>query len=92
MVGSQRWMRWAWPVPPTLAAVWLLVNSDGVDRRCPDYKTSLPPHPEQCLPTLWPGITGADPLLIGASWLMVAVIIYTVIGVAAWGWRRRGTR
>ena len=88
MGRSQPWLRWAWPALPALLVALLLANSDLVDRLCPDYTTSLPPHPEQCLPTLLPGLTGADPLLVGMSWLVVVVGLYALMATAAWVWRR----
>jgi hypothetical protein len=72
-----------------LLVALLLASGDDVQRRCPAYTTSLPPHPEQCLPTLLPGITGADPLLVGLSWLVVVVGLYAPMALASWTWRRR---
>jgi hypothetical protein len=89
MGRSQPWLRWAWPVLPAVLVALLLANGDQVDRRCPAYTTSLPPHPEQCLPTLLPDLTGADPLLVGMSWLVVVVGVYALIALAALVWRRR---
>ena len=89
MDRSQSWLRWVWPALPALLVAIALANSDWIDRRCPDYTTPLAPHPEQCLPTLLPDITGANPLLVGLTWLAVAACVYAVVALAAWVWRRR---
>ena len=89
MDRSQSWLRWVWPAFPAVLVVVGLANSDWLDRRCPDYTTALPPHPEQCLVTLLPDITGADPLLVALTWIVVAACLYAVVALAAWGWRSR---
>ncbi len=77
-----RLSRLAWgilPILPALAAVMFLADSRDTARLCPDYSTALPPRPEQCLPTLLPSVTGADPVAIGLSWLIVGVVIYVAV-------------
>ena len=78
MSRKRDWLWFAWPIVPAVAVVLLLANSDQVDHMCPPYTTALPPHPEQCLPTLVPAVTGGDPLAIAASWLAIAAIVYLV--------------
>jgi hypothetical protein len=80
-------LRWLWPVIPAALVVWLL--SGLADSRCPPYSNPLPPHPEQCLPTLAASLTGADPWLIGISWLVVGLVIYGVVAAAYFVVRRR---
>lgn len=43
-----------------------------------------PPRPEHCLPTLFPYLTGADPVAVILSWVGVGVAIYVlVVGLMA---------
>jgi hypothetical protein len=80
-------LRWLWPVIPAAVVVWLL--SGLADRRCPPYSNPLPPHPEQCLPTLAASLTGANPLLVGTSWLVIGLLVYGVLCLAYLAVRRR---
>jgi len=89
MIGRRELSRWVWPAVPAVVATMALAASDLVGRRCPPYTTALPPHPEQCLPTLLPEITGAALLPVLISWVVVAASLYAVILLALWGWQRQ---
>jgi hypothetical protein len=76
-------------VVPAPAVVWLLASLS--DRACPPYFSPLPPHLDQCLPTLAASLTGANPWLVGLSWLVVGLLVYAVLATAYFLARRRPT-
>jgi hypothetical protein len=93
-----RWLRslgwWLVPLLPAVLVTGLVAGSDTTVRFCPPSDTPLPPHPEQCLPTLAPGLSGADPQRVALSWLAFGLLAYLVvlaIGLLlrARGWRAR---
>ncbi len=85
---------WIWPIVPAIAGVLLVAGSADTERWCPPYggPFTLPPHPEQCLPTLLPSLTGTDPLAVGLSWLIVGAVIYAGLLAATAFVRTRGFR
>jgi hypothetical protein len=80
-------LRWLWPLIPAALVIWLLSGLAG--HRCPPYPNPMPPHPDQCLPTLAASLTGANPWLVGISWLMVGLVIYGVVAAAFLAIRHR---
>ena len=70
-----------WPLVPAALAVLLLINSDAVPGVCRASVYSIPP-PSTCLPTLFPSLTGPDPVPVWLSWALVGVLAY--IGLLGW--------
>jgi len=83
---------WLWPIIPASLLTLLIAKSDIPGQWCPPYTTRMPPHPEQCLPTLVPSLTGADPFLVGLSWLLVGVAVYALLMAAPTFARARSPR
>ena len=77
------WLRtsawWIWPIIPAVAVILALVTSANTQRVCAPGPGPLSlPNPEQCLPTPLPSLTGADPLLVALSWLVVGAGVHLV--------------
>lgn len=66
-----------WPLVPAAGAVLLVADSDAVPYACPPYAgPGLPPHPEPCLATLFPQVTGANPTSVLLSWVLAGFVAY----------------
>jgi hypothetical protein len=91
-----RWLRslgwWLVPLLPAVLTTGLVAASETTARICPPYDTPLPPHPEQCLPTLAPGLSGADPQRVALSWLAFGLLAYLVVLAIGLILRARGWR
>jgi len=85
--NKRRPTRWLWPVIPAVLVVWILSNV--ADRRCPPYSNPLPPHPEQCLPTMAASLTGASPWLVAGSWMLIGLLVYSLIIIVSTAPRHR---
>ena len=87
------WAWWIWPIVPAIAVVVFLVTSGDTQRMCPAGPGTLSlPSPERCLPTLFASLTGADPVLVALSWLIVGAVAYLVVLTATFFVRTRGFR
>jgi hypothetical protein len=84
---------WIWPIIPAVAVILFLVTSGDTQRTCPPGPGPFSlPNPEQCLPTLFPSLTGGDPMLVALSWLVVGAVVYLVALTATFFVRTQGLR
>ena len=84
---------WIWPIVPAVAVVLFLVTSRDTQGACPPGPGPFSmPNPEGCLPTLLPSLTGADPLLVVLSWLVLGAAIYLMALTVSYFVRTQGFR
>ncbi len=79
--GLRRWILLTVPVVPAVAVVAYLMGGDGIPHFCPSH--AYPILGYACLPALFHGLTGSDPIVISVSWLAVAALAY--VGLLGWG-------
>ena len=84
---------WIWPIVPAVAVVVFLLTNRDTQGACPPGPGPLSiPNPDGCLPKLLPSITGADPILVALSWLLVGAAIYLVGLTVSYFVRTQGFR